>query len=312
MRSGIKAFALILAALAVATGFGVESRVEAQEPPLPTNRIVSRFPYAASVGQYDLVQLVLDFEPGAVTQFHNHSGPVFVTVLAGTITRTEGGMKTVHATGQTFTELTGAFHTAGNEGSTKARVMATLLLEPGGVPTINQPDSRVPALVPTITFLSRTTLGTQPAEFDVVNVVVDFGSGGYLPLHTHGGPGLVTLIEGEVLFSSAAAGQARRAPGGIFLDTANAHDARNVGSGPATALASFLIRKGEAVTTFVTPPAAAPAPQQPVTLPRAGDGGLVDSAGRGDNDMQLTLAAAMLLFAALSGGAVYLKVLRNR
>ena len=277
MRSGIKAFAVLLVALFAVSGTGYQHAAEAQQPPLPTNRIVSRFPVTAPPAQYDVVQLVLDFDPGAVTQLHNHSGPVFVTVLAGQVTHTTGGAKSVYTQGQTFTEPLGAYHTAGNEGTARARVMATLLLEPGGIPTINQPDSRAPALTPVTTFLSRTTLGTQPAEFEVVNVVVDFGPGSYLPLHTHGGPGLVTVIEGEVLFTSAA-GAARRGPGGNFLELSTAHDARNVGTGASTALASFLIRKGEAITTFVTTAAAPAAPAvQPVTLPRAGDGGLLST-----------------------------------
>jgi quercetin dioxygenase-like cupin family protein len=291
MRLGIKG-AFLISGVLLLTLSGLGGTADAQEPPLPTNRYVSKFPVTTTPAQYDLVQLVLDFAPGAFTRLHSHSGPAYVTVLEGQITRIENGVKAVFGPGQTFTEAQGVFLAAGNEGSVKARVMASLLLAPGGVPTINHPDSAAPSALPTTTFMSRTTLGMQPAEFELTHVVVDFGPGAYIPLHTHGGPGLVTVIQGDIAFTNAS-GQQRLSPGGILLDVSNAHDARNVGSGSATAIVSFLIRKGAPITSFVTPLVAA----APVTPPQAGDGGLL--AG------QDSLAPFGLFAGALAGLTIF-------
>jgi len=280
--------------------------VDAQEPPLPTNRIVSRFPVTTSPAQHDLVQLTLDFPSGSATALHSHSGPVYVTVLEGQITRTEGGVKTVHAVGQTFTEQEMKPHIAANEGNVPARVLASVVLSPGEAPTINDPNAPLPGVQPKTTFLSRTTLGTQPGEFEVTHVVVDFGPGAYLPMHTHGGAGIVTVDSGEIEFGKASGNQ-RLSPGGVFLEVVDPHTARNMSSGNSTLLVSFLIRKGAAITTFINPPAAAPAPAV-VTPPNTGDGGLLPEAL--SSHLTAAVLSSGILVTITLGGAVLVR--RNR
>ena len=294
----------LLAALSVALSTaGFSSGVSAQEPPLPVNRYVSQFPVSTAPAQYELVQLVLDFAPGASTLIHSHGGPTYVTVLEGQVTRTENGKDSSYSAGQTFIEPQGQFHSAANRGTARARVFASFLLSPGQSVTINHPDSPTPSALPTTSLVSRTTLGVQPAEFTLAQVVVEFALGAYLPLHTHGGPGMVTVSQGEIEFTKAT-GAERKQPGGIFLDVDAPHTARNVGSGPATALVTFLIRKGAGITTFVTPTApasgalvapSAPRPAGPISPPSTGDAGQM----RDNSPLAFDRVAVVGVFTAL-------------
>ena len=81
----------------------------------------------------------------------------------------------------------------------------------------------------------------QPAQFALTQVVLDFAPGAYIPSHVHGGPGLVTVTQGEIEFRTLRE-TVRRTAGGVFLDVEHAHDARNVGSGTATVIDLPLIQ----------------------------------------------------------------------
>jgi len=249
----------------------------AQQPPGPHFRYVRMFPVSAPPAQYEVVHLILDFAPGAWTPEHFHGGDAFVTVLEGEVTRREGDKEDAYGPGETFREAAGVHHAAGNEGTANARVMASILLSPGAPVTVNVPGKPAPAILPTSSFLSRTTFGTQPAEFNLTQVVVDFVPGAYIPWHVHGGPGIATVIQGDIIFDTPG-GEQRRGPGGIFIDATAPHDARNVGSGNATVIVTFLIKKGAPVTTFVDAPGQAarlPASTGVITPPSTGDAGLL-------------------------------------
>ena len=217
--------------------------VSAEDPPRPNFTYVRMFPVESTPRQYEVVQLVLEFAPGAWTPEHYHGGDTYVTVMEGQVTRVEGEKENVFGPGDTFVELRGVPHAAGNEGTANAKVMASILLSPGQPVTVNLPGEPAPANLPKASFVSRTTLGTQPAAFTLTQVVVDFGPTAYIPWHVHEGPGLATVTAGEILFNTPTA-ELSRGPGGIFVDATLPHDARNVGSGDAQVIVTFLIRKG--------------------------------------------------------------------
>jgi quercetin dioxygenase-like cupin family protein len=262
---------LLFASLLTLIGWAAPYAAGAQEPPRPTQRIVSSFDVSLVPGQYDVINQILDFPPGAATRLHQHGGQAFVTVLEGQVTRREGTVETVFGPGQTFIELPHTLHTVTNKGSVNARVFASFLLVPGARQTIDYPGVPAPAVSPKAAFVRRTTLNTQPGEFTLTQAIVDFAPGAFQPPHRHGGQGLVMMIDGEVAFTNSA-GEVRLKPGGIFADIGDPHDALNVASGTSTTAVTFLIRKGERQTTLLTATAGAgPAIQPPAT----GDGGLL-------------------------------------
>jgi hypothetical protein len=102
------------------------------------------------------------------------------------------------------------------------------------------------------------------------------------------------VTNGELAFRTSV-GEVRLRPGETYTDIGAAHDTRNAAAGPASVVVTFLIRKGEPLTTFLTtapPPASAPAIRPPAT----GDGGLAP-------DQQETVLDALFM-GSLSGLAL--------
>jgi quercetin dioxygenase-like cupin family protein len=80
---------------------------------------------------------------------------------------------------------------------------------------------------------------------EVVQVRVDFAPGVLAPSHTHPGEEIAFVIEGTLEYQlegrqpvTLKAGQS------LFIPTGVAHSAKNVGSGKASELATYTVRKG--------------------------------------------------------------------
>src|SRR5829696_6966673 len=85
-----------------------------------------------AAGEYDLVNLVLDFAPGAQIPLHYHGGPALVVGKNGTLTlRPEGGMEHSVTAGMAVNEKAGARHVMINVGSADAGIFAGVLLPKG-------------------------------------------------------------------------------------------------------------------------------------------------------------------------------------
>lgn len=106
--------------------------------PQPVGPVISHqatFPITVPAGEYDLKTLIFDFQPGAAVLQHMHGGPVVATVLSGEITLKEKGITRVLKTGESWTEDSGAPHSAVNAGNTPVRVAVTMLLPRGAEAT---------------------------------------------------------------------------------------------------------------------------------------------------------------------------------
>jgi quercetin dioxygenase-like cupin family protein len=83
-------------------------------------------------------------EPGAQFGWHQHSGPHWVLVTAGTLTYydVEGGTcnAKVYPTGSAFLDPGNKTHTAWNEGSVSVEVYVFNMLPEGGTSRIDHPD----------------------------------------------------------------------------------------------------------------------------------------------------------------------------
>ena len=83
----------------------------------------SRFDVTNPAQQVQLVQLVVDFPPGAWTSWHKHGGQATNLVLEGEITLRHAGMEHPYRAGQAWTDSSGQVHAAGNAGPGKARLL---------------------------------------------------------------------------------------------------------------------------------------------------------------------------------------------
>jgi quercetin dioxygenase-like cupin family protein len=84
--------------------------------------------------QFNLVQRVIDFSPGATTGNVQSNGTGLFTVLSGQLTVHADGMDQVLRTGDTFYQRPGNTHIASNSESTTTRVVATYAVPMGVKP----------------------------------------------------------------------------------------------------------------------------------------------------------------------------------
>src|SRR5207302_4893954 len=125
----------------------------------------SRFDVTNAPGQAELVQLVVDFPPGAWTSWHTHGGQAINLVLEGEITLRHAGMEQPYRAGQAWTDSSSQVHAAGNSGAGKARLLTNFLLPQGAPETIAVQES---PFEPTIAYAARYALPALPANAQIV------------------------------------------------------------------------------------------------------------------------------------------------
>jgi quercetin dioxygenase-like cupin family protein len=125
----------------------------------PAVRPTTSYQFKTDVAQmsepFEVVQQGLEFAPGAATPWHTHPGLVVVTVVAGELTFSIGGVDTVYREGESFVEPPGQLAQARNTSTAPTRVMASYLL-PAGAPLSNpqaapgmaQHSNTMPAVLP--------------------------------------------------------------------------------------------------------------------------------------------------------------------
>lgn len=115
----------------------VEGMVEGELPPGPTPVHRGEMQSTDVPESFTLVQLVLDFAPGAWTPLHSHGGDTLVTVLEGEMTRSLDGEEETFGPGESWIEPAGQIHAAGNNTDEPARVAVSIVLQPGEAVTTN-------------------------------------------------------------------------------------------------------------------------------------------------------------------------------
>lgn len=241
----------------------------AADRPAATSDAVSG-PVAELTGEFELVQLVVDFPPGTWTPAHTHGGMLLVTVLKGEQTvRDEQGNETVYKAGESFTETPGEYLEIGNAGTELVTVSAAALLPKGealsttkeGINTDNAPPG------PTTVYKTQMTV-TQPlGEFELVQLVVDFPTGTWTPAHTHGGELLVTVLNGEQTVRDEQGGETIYKAGEAFVETPGEYlEIGNAGETLTTVSALALLPKGATLSTTKEGVNTDAAPPGPTTL----------------------------------------------
>jgi quercetin dioxygenase-like cupin family protein len=104
-----------------------------QPPPGPTKVYESKVAMANPPAQADLIQVLLDFAPGAWTPPHTHGGQTLNTVLDGEITLRENNTEKIFKPGEGWSDTPNQVHAAGNAGATKTSLAVAFLLPKGAV-----------------------------------------------------------------------------------------------------------------------------------------------------------------------------------
>ena len=89
------------------------------------------------------------------------------------------------------------------------------------------------------------------AGWETLQARVDFAPGASFPSHKHPGEEIIYVLQGSIEY--AVEGQAPvtlKAGDILFVPNSTFHAARNVGEGPASELATYVLEKGKPLTTF--------------------------------------------------------------
>jgi quercetin dioxygenase-like cupin family protein len=204
-------------------------------------------------GEFAAIQLILDIKPGAWTPVHQHGGPGMITVLDGVFTvRDDQGMVTHYQPGETWYEVPGRFHAAGNDGTTTTRIAVLFLLPKGAKLTTVKEGTNTGDLPPGPTLIYQHVLTvTNPlGEFEAIQLILDIKPGAWTPVHQHGGPGMITTLDGvftvrnhEDVVSNYPPGETWNEIPGMF------HAAGNDGTTTTRIAVLFLLPKGAKLTT---------------------------------------------------------------
>jgi quercetin dioxygenase-like cupin family protein len=128
-----------------------------------------------------------------------------------------------------------------------ARILMVAVLIVGGGLALNVAQSQQPGV--TRSDLLRHDLGVSGRE--VIQVRVDFAPGVAFPPHSHPGEEIAYVIEGLLEYRlegrppvTLKAGEA------LFIPAGTIHSAKNVGTGNAAELATYLVEKGKPLVAF--------------------------------------------------------------
>lgn len=96
--------------------------------------------------------------------------------------------------------------------------------------------------------IHRTDLVQQAISVpgnEAVQVRVDFDAGAFAPAHTHPGEEVAYVLEGTLEYRlEGRAPVTLKAGQALFIPSGVAHSARNVGTGKASELATYIVKQG--------------------------------------------------------------------
>ena len=227
-------------------------------------------PVADLTGEFELVQLIVDFPPGTWTPAHTHGGMLLVTVLKGEQTvRDEQGNEKTYKAGESFTETPGEYLEIGNAGQELVTVSAAALLPKGAALSTTKEGINTDNAPPGPTTVSRNVMTVTKAlgEFELVQLVVDFPAGTWTPSHTHGGELIVTVLNGEQTVRNEEGAEKIYKAGEAFIEIPGEYlEIGNAGETLTTVSALALLPKGATLSTTKEGVNTDNAPPGPTTL----------------------------------------------
>ena len=241
---------LIAAALMAACGGGaVNVAAKPPAPPSPVTKYKNTLPGQTAAGPIDLIQSVLYFAPGAASAVHKHPTPFLATVVQGQITlKTPSGDKQSSA-GEVILEPLNQPVQAVNMGSVDAMTVVAYPVAHGGKPTVPVAGSAAPA-IPNKTLYSFTLDSPSiTGAYSLVQQELDFAPGAQTLKHRHGGPGVITVLQGQVTLNRDGTEKTYNV-GDSFTETpGQTLQAFNRGSTELIVVATYLLPDGAQLTT---------------------------------------------------------------
>lgn len=248
-----RAILLIVAAALLAACGGGSSSVAAKPstPPGPVVKYRNMLPGQSANAPIDLIQTIIDFAPGAASAVHMHTSSNLATVLMGQVTvKTPSGDKQASA-GEALVEPLNQPVQAFNSGSGEAMVAVAFPVVHGAKPTSSVAGQPAPA-TPNKTLYSFTLASPSiRGSYSVIQQVLDFAPGSQTLKHHHGGPGVITVIQGEVTLTSDGVQKTYKVGESFTELPGQTLQAFNRGNSELIVIATYLLPDGTPLTTNV-------------------------------------------------------------
>jgi quercetin dioxygenase-like cupin family protein len=226
----------------------------------------STFPMPATLpappaGINQLYHYVVEFVPGAQTPTHSHPAGCVATVVEGQVTNHFPTSATVAGPGKNLVTPGGMLGRHSNDSSSnRAIYFASCYAGADGAFATVDASAPAPPIGPNVLFASGMSLAGVPAQYSVVQRVIDFSSGASGDLKSIGA-GMVTVLEGQLTVTTGGA-QKKLGVGETYVSQpGEVNAALNSGTGLTRVVATYVVTS--------TAPASAP-----VSPPNTGDGGL--------------------------------------
>jgi quercetin dioxygenase-like cupin family protein len=243
---------LVATALVAACGGGTATAVaNPSTPPGPVTKYRNALTGQTAAAPIDLIQTIIDFSPGVASVVHKHTSSNLATVLQGQVTvRMASGDKQAVA-GQALVEPVNQSVQAFNLGSVEAMVAAAFPVPHGTKPTAPVAGQPAPA-TPNKTLYSYTLDSPSiSGGYSLIQQVLDFAPGSQTLKHRHGGPGVITVIKGQVTLSIDGVEKTYNAGESFSETSGQTLQAFNRGSAELIVVATFILPDGAQLTTNI-------------------------------------------------------------
>ena len=240
---------LVAATLMVACGTATADGAAKPSPPGPVTKYRNVLAGQTATAPIDLVQSVLYFAPGAASIVHTHTSPNLGTVLQGQVTiKMASGTKQTSA-GEMLIEPLNQPVQALNLGSGDALVAVAFPVLHGAKPTASVARQPAPA-TPNKTLYTFTLASPSiSGGYSMVQQVLDFAPGAQTLKHRHGGPGVITVLHGQITLRTDGVEKSYQL-GDSFSETpGQTLQAFNRGTTELIVVATYLLPDGAQLTT---------------------------------------------------------------
>jgi quercetin dioxygenase-like cupin family protein len=294
---------LLLSSAILALVFAAASAVAANGQAAP--KVTPYFPAVTFQGvqtparYFDLVQSVVDYDPGTFSARESVQYVRFFTVVEGTLTATIGDKTDAYGVGKYFSVPPGILAKLGNQGSVKARVYISGLKPAWALQSVVEPGSAPSTPGPRVVSSTRHAMENVTQIVNVIQVGSRYDKGYTSPTHVMNQPHAIIHAEGTTAYEYFDGGKETYTAGqGAQMYVGRPGLMRNAGTDVSGFLLTWLQTPGAPLTTPMAAPGAGSTTA--ITPPSTGEAGLVGSARRDDTLYVLAGLIVMSLMAAAS------------
>jgi len=250
----MKSLIVVLAAFAlvVACGGGTQpTAAKSSIPPGPVTEYRDMVPGLNAAASIDLIQNVIDFAPGAASVVHTHGSPNLATVLEGQITVKMAAADKHANAGDLLVEPINQPVQALNSGSGEAMVVVGFAVPHGGKPTVAVKGKPAPSIANKTLYSFTLASANVSGPYSLVQQVFDFAPGAQTPKQQRGGPGVITVLQGQVALDADGVETTYNAGDSFTELPGQTLQAFNRGTSDLILAATFALPDGAQLTTNV-------------------------------------------------------------